>query len=59
MKKNKCVVNGCDREIHIKKHGICKGHAQQLYRGGKVINAPLKKIYKHPPLKEILLKEAG
>jgi hypothetical protein len=56
MKKNKCVVKGCDNNIYIIKHGICAGHAQQLYRKGKIKNAPLLKRKRHSPLKESLLK---
>lgn len=35
-KKDKCIVEKCNRPWRIKKHLLCASHVAQLYRRGKV-----------------------
>jgi len=46
MKKkspNKCIAPGCVNDIQVKKHQICRTHANQMYRHGVISSEPLKK----------------
>ena len=39
----KCNVKGCNREMHIKKHGLCKSHYNRLYTTGEIGEATIRK----------------
>lgn len=39
----KCKIKSCEREVSIKKHELCRAHANYLYSTGEV---PEKKIKK-------------
>lgn len=49
MKKEKevCIVKECGNPISIKKHKLCKPHANQLYRDGVVQAKRVRKNKKH------------
>lgn len=44
--REKCKMKGCRKSIHVFKHGLCRGHYEQLIRKAKVIDAPTRKYRK-------------
>lgn len=52
MKKNKCIVSGCIREMAIIKHGLCKAHMNRFYVHGEVGDGKIGKRKKHKPYVE-------
>ncbi len=54
MSHEKCVANGCNRDVFVKKHQLCRTHAHQLYMKGKVSNSPVKPHKRLKPFTETL-----
>lgn len=33
---NKCLAEGCNRKVQVKKHALCRAHAERFYTGREV-----------------------
>lgn len=45
-----CKVPGCAHPVHVKKHGLCRGHTKRYYETGTV-GGPLAPRQMRPPAK--------
>lgn len=54
--KEKCIAKDCARKVEVKKHGLCRAHAERLYTGREVHGALVKrKRKKNRSLKSFLM----
>lgn len=37
-----CIVEGCEKEVQVKKYGYCRGHYQRWYLNGSAGTGPIK-----------------
>lgn len=45
----KCKVNGCKRDIYVKKHGLCKRHTERFYKTGDIGDAKIREWNSREP----------
>lgn len=50
--KQICRIRGCERNVSIKKHGMCMAHVNQLYRTGEVKSGKIEPRKIHEPYQE-------
>jgi hypothetical protein len=43
IKKQKCIVDGCNRSYKILKHQLCPAHLVRFYRTGRVGDSLIRK----------------
>ncbi len=62
MSHEKCIADGCNREIFVKKHQLCRTHVNQLYMKGTITNSAIKsrkQLKPFPQTLQALTKKKG